>query len=50
MINRGSRRNEGNFNATTGFCKILPSDIKEANLYYDWYQSTIPTDRKCDNG
>ena len=36
MINRGSRRNDGNFIATTGFCNTLPSDINEADVYYDW--------------
>ena len=35
MINRGSRRNEGNFIANTGFYKTLPNDVKEANVYYD---------------
>ena len=36
MINRGSRHNEGNFIVTTGFCKKLPSEINEADVYYDW--------------
>ena len=36
MINRGSRRNVGNFTMTTGFCKTLPSDINEDDVYYDW--------------
>ena len=36
MINRSSRRNEGNFIVNTEFCKTLPNDIKEANVYYDW--------------
>ena len=36
MINRGSRLNESNFIATTRFGKILPSDINEADFYYDW--------------
>ena len=36
MINRGFRRNVGNFIATTRFCKTLPSDINEADAYYDW--------------
>ena len=35
MINRGSQRNEGNFTGTTVFCKTLPNDIKEADIYYD---------------
>lgn len=54
MINRGSRYNEGNFIANTGFCKDLPNDIKEADVYYDWsytlqtsttqqYQPTVDT-------
>ena len=36
MINRGLRRNEGNFVATTGFGKHLPMDVKEVDVYYDW--------------
>ena len=36
MINRASRRNEGNFIANARFCKTLPTDIKEADVYYDW--------------
>ena len=36
MINRCSRRNEGNFIASIGFCKTLPNDIKDADVYYDW--------------
>ena len=36
MINRASRRNEGSFIANARFCKTLPTDIKEADVYYDW--------------
>ena len=36
MINRGSRHNEDNFIVTTGFCKNLPSEINEADVYYGW--------------
>jgi len=36
MINRGPRRNEGNFIANTEFCKTLPNNIKVADVYYDW--------------
>ena len=36
MTNRGSRRNDDNFIKTTGFCKTLPSDLNEADVYFDW--------------
>ena len=36
MINRGSRRNDGNYIKTTGFCKTLPHDLNDANVYFDW--------------
>ena len=48
MINRGSQYNEGNFIANTGFCKNLPNDIKEADVYYDWsYKVQTSTTPQC---
>ena len=36
VINRGFRRNDGNYIKTTGFCKTLPHDLNEADVYFGW--------------